>query len=92
LHVRIHGNVSRLHGDAGSDEEQVEGEDDQAPQLLPRTKYLNRQREYLTYRDRQDSIVSLGHLVDEILEHGAGLDQPHHPQHLEDGDGSEEEA
>jgi hypothetical protein len=35
---------------------------------------------------------SLFDLIDEVLEHGAGLDQPHHPQHLEDGDRSEEET
>ncbi len=35
---------------------------------------------------------SLFDLIDEVLEHGASLDQPHHAQHLEDGDRSEEET
>ena len=48
----------------------MNGEHDQAAQLLARAKDL----------------------VDKVLQHGAGLDQANHPQHLEDGDGREEES
>ena len=31
-------------------------------------------------------------LVDKVLQHGARLDKANYPQHLEDGDGREEES